>query len=101
MTDRNIGIWLLVMLAIVGLAFAAPMVSAHGNETTADDVPPYNGTPTERATWMESHMTEHMGSDSVEWMESHMGVTVNEMGQDRADSGYDHGHGMYSQGRGC
>lgn len=101
MTDRNIGTWLLVVLAIVGLAFATPVVSAHGTETTADGTPPYNGTATEWAMWMGSHMTEHMGSGSVEWMESHMGVTVDEMARDMADGDYDHGYGMYGQGRGC
>jgi hypothetical protein len=96
MTNFTIGRWLLVALAIVGLAFAAPVVSAHGTDTTADDVPPYNGTTADRATWMEAHMTEHMGPGSVEWMESHMGVTVDEMAQDMADDDYN--GGMYGQG---
>jgi hypothetical protein len=96
MTNFPIGRWLLVALAIIGLAFAAPVVSAHGNETTANDAPPYDGTAADWAAWMEGHMTEHMGPGAVEWMESHMGVTVDEMAQDMADDDYD--GGMYGQG---
>jgi len=96
MTNFKFGRWLLVALAIVGLAFAAPMVSAHGNDTTADDASPSDGTAADWATWMEAQMTEHMGPGSVEWMESHMGVTVDEMAQDVADD-YDN-HGRYGQG---
>ena len=96
MTNFKLGRWLLVALAIVGLAFAAPAVSAHDNATTADDAPTDNATADEWATWMEAQMTEHMGPGSVEWMESHMGVTVDEMAQDVADD-YDN-HGRYGQG---
>ncbi|WP_435158560.1 hypothetical protein [Haladaptatus sp. DFWS20] len=96
MTNFNIGRWLLVALAIVGLAFAAPVVTAHGNETTADDAPPYDGNAADWAAWMEAQMTDHMGPGSVEWMESHMGVTVDEMAQDMADD--DYSGGMYGQG---
>lgn len=95
MTNVKLGRWLLMALAIVGLAFAAPMVSAHGNETTADDAPPSDGTAADWAAWMEAHMTEHMDPGSVEWMESHMGVTVDEMAQDMADDDYN--GGMYGQ----
>ena len=103
MTNFPIGRWLLVALAIIGLAFAAPVVSAHGNETTANDAPPYDGTAADWAAWMEGHMTEHMGPGAVEWMESHMGVTVDEMAQDMADEEYhngandDYNGGMYGQ----
>lgn len=96
MTNFTLGRWLLVALAIVGLAFAAPVVSAHGNDTTADDAPPSDGTADDWAVWMEAQMAEHMGPGSVEWMESHMGVTVDEMAQDRADDDYN--GGMYGQG---
>jgi len=85
MTNQNLGRWLLVALAIVGLAFVVPVVSAHGNDTTADDAPTENATADEWATWMEAQMTEHMGPGSDEWMESHMGVTVDEMAQAMAD----------------
>jgi hypothetical protein len=96
MTNFKLGRWLLVALAIVGLAFAAPVVSAHGNDTTADDAPTDNATTDDWAAWMEAQMTEHMGPGSVEWMESHMGVTVGEMAQDIADDDYN--GGMYGQG---
>ncbi|SNZ03690.1 hypothetical protein SAMN06269185_0344 [Natronoarchaeum philippinense] len=97
MTNFKLGGWLLVALAIVGFAFAAPVVSAHGTNTTADDAPPYdrNATADDWAAWMEGHMTDHMGPSSVEWMESHMGVTVDEMAQDMADDDYN--DGMYGQ----
>jgi hypothetical protein len=103
MTNFKLGRWLLVALAIVGLAFAAPVASAHGNDTTADDTLPDNTTADEWPTWMEAQMTEHMGPDSVEWMESHMGVTVDEMTQDMADEEYhdeaddDYNGDMYGQ----
>ncbi|WP_416840220.1 hypothetical protein [Haloferax sp. DFSO52] len=93
MTTFNISRWLLVVLAIVGLAFAVPVVSAHGNGTAAGDAPPYDGTATEWTAWMESHMNDHMGPGAVEWMESHMGMTVEEMGQDMAENGRMTGHG--------
>jgi hypothetical protein len=104
MTNFTLGRWLLVALAIVGLAFAAPVVSAHGTDTTADDAPTDNATADDWATWMEPQMTEHMGPGAVEWMESHMGVTVDEMAQDMAGEEYhngandDYNGGMYGQG---
>ncbi|SEP31876.1 hypothetical protein SAMN04487948_1483 [Halogranum amylolyticum] len=96
MTNFTLGRWLLVALAIVGLAFVAPVVSAHGNATAADDAPPYHGTVADWATWMESHMTEYMGPGAAEWMESHMGVSVDEMAQEMADDDYN--GGMYGRG---
>ncbi|WP_435345777.1 hypothetical protein [Haloarchaeobius sp. HRN-SO-5] len=124
MTNFKLGRWLLVALAIVGLAFAAPVVSAHGTDTAADDAPTDNATADDWAAWMataddwaawmataddwaawmEAQMTEHMGPGSVEWMESHMGVTVDEMAQDMAGEEYhngandDYNGGMYGQG---
>ncbi|RDZ39686.1 hypothetical protein C5B91_17490 [Haloferax sp. Atlit-10N] len=105
MTNVKLGRWLLAVLAIVGLAVAAPAVSAHGDETAVDDAAPAGGTAAEWAAWMESQMTEHMGPESVEWMESHMGVTVDEMARDMADGDHDHGRygqngGMYGQNGG-
>ncbi|WP_458208643.1 hypothetical protein [Haladaptatus sp. NG-SE-30] len=97
MTNFTIGRWLLVALALVGLALAAPAVSAHDNETTADDAPPYDGNAAGWAAWMEAQMTDHMGPGSVEWMETHMGMTIDEMAQDMADGGHNNG-GMYGQG---
>lgn len=91
--------WLVVALVIVGLAFVVPAVSAHGNETTADDAPPYDGTADDWATWMEAHMIDHMGPGSVEWMENHMGLTVDEMAEDMAGDGQ---MGRYAPGgNGC
>jgi len=96
MTNFELGRWLLVALAMLGLALAAPVVSAHGNDTTADDAPPYDETADDWAAWMAEHMTDHMGSGAVEWMESHVGVTADETGQNVAD-GDDDGR-MYGQG---
>ncbi|SEP17879.1 hypothetical protein SAMN04487948_1191 [Halogranum amylolyticum] len=95
-SDFTLGRWLFVALAVVGLAFAAPVVSAHGNETTADDTSPYDGIADDWAARMGAHMTDHMGPGSVEWMESHTGVTDDEMAQDMADDDY-YG-GVYGQG---
>lgn len=99
MTNFNVGRWLLVTLAIVGLALVAPVVSAHGNDTIADDAPVNNGTATEWGAWMDSHMTDHMGPGTIEQMESHMGMTIDEMAQVMADRG--HGGGMSGQAHGC
>jgi hypothetical protein len=93
MTDRNIARWLLVALAIVGLAFAVPAVSAHGdapvqeNETATDGMP-VDGETAERTTWTDGHMTgqtdSHVGDEVAgtpvdgeaaawaTWMEAHM-----------------------------
>ncbi|WP_254533354.1 hypothetical protein [Natrinema gelatinilyticum] len=93
MTNFKLGRWLLVALAIVGFAVAAPVVSAHGTETAADDVPPFDGTADDWADWMGTHMTEHMGPDGVDWMEDHTGVTVGEMAQDMTHDNYNGGIG--------
>ena len=93
MTNFTLGRWLLVAVAVVGLAFAAPVVSAHSTDTTADDTPTDNATADQWAIWMEAQMTEHMGPGSIEWMESQMGVTVEGMaqGQGMADEGNHNG----------
>ena len=98
MTNFKLGRWLLVALAIVGLAFAAPAVSAHGNGTaadnvpTADNVPPSDASADDWTVWMEAQMTEHTGPGGVEWMESITGVAADEMGQYM--TGADHNRGM-------
>ena len=98
MTTLDSGRWLLVAIAIVGLALGATAVSAHGTDATTEhpyngtEAPPYNGTAAEWEVWMENHMSEHMGSGSVAWMEAHMGVTVEEMAQHMAEANYT-GHG--------
>lgn len=105
MTHRTLGLSLLVAFAIVGLAFAAPAVSAHGdgptpgNQTAADERPADTDTA-DRTAWMAAHVTEHMGPDAIEAMESHMGVSVGEMTRGMATD--DHGSGgMTGQGHGC
>lgn len=92
MTNFPIGRWLLVGIAILGLALFVPVVSAHGNDTVTD-APPYDGTADEWTKWMETQMTAHMGPGSVEWMESHMGATVEEMGRGMANDGTMSGYG--------
>jgi len=105
MTNRNLGRWLLVALAIVGLAFAATVVNAHddeptqGNETAADETPADGDAP-DWATWMAGHMTDHMGADAVDEMEAHMGVTVDETSHDTADDDHTDA-GVNGQGHGC
>ncbi|KTG30460.1 hypothetical protein [Haloferax profundi] len=115
MTQITTGRLVLVVLAVVGLAFSASVVSAHGTDSVTDETPPYGGTADEWTAWMETHMTQHMGPGAVEWMESHMGVTVEEMGQFMAEDGarghgvtgrspggmYGSGGGMYGGGAGC
>lgn len=96
MTNRTIHLWLIVVVALAGLAVAIPAVSAHGTDTTAADAPVDNATAGEWAAWMEGQMIQHMGPDSVEWMESHMGVTVEEMSQEMTNGNYT--GGMYGQG---
>ncbi|AWB28673.1 hypothetical protein [Halococcoides cellulosivorans] len=106
MTNVRYGRWLLVAITIVGFAVALPVVSAHGTDTTApnaDDAPTTNATTDEWATWMNGHMTAHMGPGSVEWMESHVGVTVDEMARDMADDDHNgtDGHDDYGGGMGA
>lgn len=105
MTNRKIGRSVLVVLAIVGLAFAAPGVSAHGDESpagneTAADGMPADGDAAAWAAWMNGHMLDQMGPGAVAEMESYMGVTVDEMAQDMAD-GKRSTAGMTSQGHDC
>lgn len=90
MTEPNLRTWLLVALAVVALAVAAPAVAAHGNDSATTDAPPDDGTADDWASWMDDHMTDHIGPGSVEWMESRMGVTVDEMARDMADGAHDH-----------
>ncbi|MBX0297961.1 hypothetical protein [Haloarcula nitratireducens] len=96
MTNFTIGRWLLVALVIVALAFVPGLVSAHDSATTATDASPDNGTADDWATWMDGHMTDHMGPGSVEWIESHTGMPVNEIAQDMAED--DHNGRMDGQG---
>ncbi|MFD1641617.1 hypothetical protein [Halohasta litorea] len=92
MIPNTVGRWLLVTLAILGVALAVPVVSAHGgdpvgiNETVDADQPVVDRT--DRIAWMDTHMGTdtvdargwHMGPP-VEEMATHMGLTVDDMGQ--------------------
>ena len=100
MTNRNLGRWLLVALAIVGLAFAAPVVSAHGDEPTQGNETPADGDAADWAAWMDGHMTDHMGPDAGDEMEAHAGATIDEMAQDMADDNHAP-TGMNGRGHGC
>lgn len=107
MTTFDIGRWLFVTLAILALAIAAPSVAAHGNDSAPGGTSSDDGTAADWASWMEDHMTDHMGPGSVAWMESHMGTTVDEMAADMADADHRPGthagqsHGTTSGGHGC
>lgn len=74
MNSRTATQWLIVLLAIVGLALIAPAVSAHETAPPGDDI-----TVSDRSAWMESHMTQHVGPDGFVWMEAQMDYTVDEM----------------------
>lgn len=101
MTNRNLGRWLLVALAIIGLAFAAPAVSAHvdelsqGNETVADEMPA-DGDTAEWATRMDGHMAPN----DVDEMGAHMGVNVDIMTQDVSNENHT-GAKIHGQGHSC
>ncbi|WP_340100977.1 hypothetical protein [Salinibaculum salinum] len=90
--NSTLGRWLLVTLALVGLALAVPAVAAHGdgptqaNETTQTNTTmtaetPAVNTTADWPTWMEDHMATHMGPAATEWMESHMGVNRDDSAQ--------------------
>ena len=100
----TLGRWLLVALAILGVAILTPAVAAHGTGPAATDGAPYaspnDGNATDWATWMEARMTEYMGPGAVEWMEAHMGTTVDEMGRYVADGEGPYGHGAGMDGTG-
>ncbi|WP_049987150.1 hypothetical protein [Halobellus rufus] len=93
MTTQKIRPWLLVALAVVALAVAAPVVSAHGDEPMAEDAHPDDRMADGWTAWMEEQMTEHMGPDAVAWMESQMGTTAGEMRPEMADNRAKHGVG--------
>lgn len=104
MTTNTAGRWLLVALAVVGLALAATAVGAHGNDTTtatphdATDAAPYDGTAEEREHWMERRMTEHADAGSVDRTGSHVGVTTGETARGVADGDHDHATGHETDG---
>lgn len=96
MKPITIGSWLLVAVAIIGLAFVVPIAGAHGEDLSAanqsvDTDGPVDADSAELADWMETQMIAHMGPDAPEWMESHMGMTIDEMAQDMSDGQYHRG----------
>lgn len=100
MTTIRIGRWLLVAIAVVGIAFVVSATTLSMTAPVPADAHPVTMDADEWATWMDSHMTGHMGPGSLAWMESHMGATVDQMGQYMAGSG-PRSAGMYGQGYGC
>lgn len=90
MQPNTVGRWLLVTLAILGLALAVPAVSAHGGDPvaaneTVDAEPPVDDRA-DGLAWMDTHMRTagddawgwHMGPPTEE-MATQMGLTAEEM----------------------
>lgn len=106
MIPNTVGRWLLVTLALLGLALAVPVVSAHdgdpvGVNETVDAEPPVLE-QADRAAWMDAHIgTDTFGprgwhiGPPIDDMATRMGLTVEEMAQhmgidDRRNVGDDH-----------
>jgi len=105
MTGFNINRWLLVAIAVLGLAFAAPVVSAHGDAPTPDDAHPHDGTDDGWPTWMDGHDGDHHGDghDGDHHGDDHDGDHHAD-GHDGDHHGDDHDgdhHGQHGQGPGC
>lgn len=94
MSNSTPGRWLLVAIAIIGLALVATTVSAHGNTTGADDAPPANATAAEWEAWMQDHLT----TEEIDWMEQHSGLTIEEMAEHMAEDGHWGGDHMWADG---
>ena len=92
--------WLLGAIALLGLAIALSVVTVSMTAPVMDSSHPVTADVDGWATWMEPHMTDHMGPESVAWMESHMGATVDQMAHSMAGNGPRRA-GMYGQGYGC
>lgn len=93
MTTYTIGRWLLVALAVVGLAFAAPVVGAHGDTPTAADAPADD--------WMPGTMTHVVGGDHHDGGQYH-GPDDGHYHDDQHGPDDDHYHdGRDGQGHGC
>lgn len=95
MTNFTIAGWLLVAIAVVGLALAIPAVSAHGPGPLAGDASADNDAATDRPGWMGPNAGDHMGPASMEWMAQHMGMTVEELTRLMADGGHVGDHGQH------
>ena len=78
---RNFTLTVLAALAVLLLAVGG--VAANGSNDTASDHDrvPENASAAEWATWMEQHMTEHMGADAAAQMQDRMGLSYEEMGE--------------------
>ena len=92
--------WLLGAIAVLGIALVVSMTTVWLTAPVTDYPHPVTADADGWGTWMEVHMTDHMGPESVAWMESHMGATVNQMAQSMAGNG-PRSAGMYGQGYGC
>ena len=81
---RNFTLTITAVLAVLLLAVGG--VTAHGTNSSnpGHDDAPQNGTAAEWATWMEQHMTEHMGADAATEMQDRMGMSYEEMSEHMA-----------------
>ncbi|UTF52054.1 hypothetical protein [Natronosalvus rutilus] len=110
MISTTLGRWLLVAIAVVGLAVAVPLVGAHGNDTAGNDT----ATETDGAdwiAWMIGHVNgdgDHAGSHGAGMhetgthgtgMDSHASGSIDDMNQHMAGT-HDDGQ-VHGQGNGC
>jgi hypothetical protein len=87
-----------IALALLGvLLVATGGVVAHGNGASTHTDAPDNGTAAEWGTWMEQHMTDHMGADAAKQMQERMGMSYEEMGEHMASGE----NGSMKGGMGC
>ena len=72
-----------MLAALAALMLAVGGVAAHGSNGTASsqDPVPENASTDEWGTWMEQHMTEHMGADSAAQMQDRMGMSYEKMSE--------------------
>lgn len=109
MNNRIPGRWLLVALAIAGLALAAPAVTAHDdaststNETSTRDAPS-DGSGVDPTGWMADRMADHLGPETAEPMWFHGSGPTDESSRHVTDEEDDHNRatgGMHGSGHGC
>ena len=74
MTTTTLGYTLFVALAVLGIAFAAPAVVAHGDAPATHGAPTADANATERSGWLIAEMTDRLGPTATEWMASHAGT---------------------------
>lgn len=80
---RTITVIALALLGVVLVATGGVVAHGNGDDNGGHDEP-VNGTAAEWGTWMEQHMTEHMGADAAKRMQERMGMTFEEMGEHMA-----------------